>query len=249
MSPFSAGVENHLGCHGMGGPPLHRSGAVGCSLMLWDEKGDLKPPGAAVCGRSRLSARRGCRLPGGVCASSARGLYRFFFSPFTLRSLGLAQALAPCPGGTHVSASLAAVTGWGGNGMGFALPEHTTGGEADPTPPLPSVGAGVALPRVGFGAISPRDALGVRCSSLLALAVPCLAQGEPDQGRRMLQQEPVWTQNTSDLNLPVCSAPLLPTRPPAFPQRHRPGPQRALGGAWPRARPWGSAGEDALGCG
>lgn len=88
--------------------------------------------------------------------------------------------------------------------MGFALPEHTTGGEADPTPPLPSVGAGVALPRVGFGAISPRDALGVRCSSLLALAVPCLAQGEPDQGRRMLQQEPVWTQNTSDLNLPVC---------------------------------------------
>lgn len=46
-----------------------------------------------------------------------QGLY-VSFSPFTLWSLGLTQALAPCLGGTHVSASLAAATSWGGRGSG-----------------------------------------------------------------------------------------------------------------------------------
>lgn len=37
-----------------GGGPLGSSGAMGCSPMLWDEKGGLKPPGAGTC-------------PGGLC--------------------------------------------------------------------------------------------------------------------------------------------------------------------------------------
>lgn len=42
------------------------------------------------------------------------------------------------------------------------------------------------------------------------------AAGAPDRGRRMLQQEPAWGQNPSEVNLPMCSAPLLPIQPQPF---------------------------------
>lgn len=199
-SPFPAGMESLSGCWGTGGAPLGSSGAVGCSPMLWDEKGGLKPPGAG-------SARRGSRVPGGAVPAwhkdwglwvSHRLQIRVPVGP-TSRLGWARRRWLRAPGRERDGfCSARAHHGW--------VPLRAL----LPFCPGASVGAGVALPGGGFGAVSPRGHAGD------VVLFPTAGTGTAQGWRRMLQERG-WRENTSDLSFPAHSAPLLPPGPPPFP--------------------------------